>query len=98
METIKTIENKYPKMVVLTEQDPEGMYLTFSQYIDRRFAADLKRDPLCIPLTHSSLLKVIRRGEMEVYIQGERKFIDWNKYHNFLFARFTQTAKVKKEK
>jgi hypothetical protein len=72
-------------------------YITIADYIRRRHAADLEKDPLADPLYDSSLRKVIKRGEIVLFKQGIHFFIDWNKYRNWVFHRYKQGPKKSAE-
>lgn len=84
--------------VFITEPDPKGEYVSQAEYIRRRHEADLKKDALADPLFPNTLHRHIKRGHIEVLKQGGNVFIDWNKYHNFVFKRYRQAADTSRKK
>ena len=78
---------KRDKTVYITEQDPNGDYVSIAEYIRRRHKKDLEKDATASPLYHTALIKKIREGLIPIFVQGKSKFIDWNKSGDFLFKR-----------
>lgn len=72
-------------------------YITITEFIRRRHAADLEKDPLANPLYDSSIRKVTRRGDIVLMKQGIHFFIDWDMYKNWVFHRYKQGPKKREE-
>ncbi len=83
----KTRKGKKDKIVYITDQDPNGDYVSIAEYIRRRHKKDLEKNAAASPLYHSIILKKISEGLIPILVQGSSKFIDWNKSGEFLFKR-----------
>lgn len=72
-------------------QSLEGMDLVnVAEYIRRKHAMDLKKDPLANPISNSTILNKIREGHIKIVELNGGKFIDWNVYKNLPFKRYFQ--------
>lgn len=72
--------------LMIAETEPD--YISITEYIRRRHAKDLEKDPTAKPLWSNTVNAAIIRGDIEIHMQGRFKFIDWNKAKDVLFRRY----------
>lgn len=99
MDTLLTENNNTVQIDPKTKQhyttvpDPNAEYIIVSEYVNRRNAEFLKKDPLAPLLYPNSVRLVTKRGDIVLYRQGVHFFIDWNKYKSWVFNKFKQKKK-----
>lgn len=101
MKSIKNRKNK-PKPIYITptlilDDQPMIDPVSFTEYLRRKNELRQKQNPLASTLYAHALALAVNRGFIKIFISGDRKFIDWVKYKDYIFFTAGKTDKRKKK-
>lgn len=70
-------------------------YITIAEYRRRKNELRLQTNPDAPTLLHdTTIANAIKKGLIGVFVQGTRRYIDWNKYKGVIFPVYGARSKV----
>lgn len=70
-------------------------YITIAEYCRRKNEMRLLQNPDAPSRLHdTTIYNAIKKGLIGVFVQGTRRYIDWNKYKNVIFPVYGARSKV----